>query len=124
MATDQATYKKQRYASDSACRERWRATNKRSVANRRRKVLVHYSTGTLECACCGEAEYKFLCIDHINGGGRKHRQGLDNGGRASADHLYRWLLKEQFPAGFQILCHNCNSAKGYYGGCPHAEVRP
>ncbi len=36
--------------------------------------------------------------------------------------LYSWLKKQGYPPGFQVLCHNCNLAKGYYGACPHQNV--
>jgi hypothetical protein len=78
-------------------------------------VLKHYSNNTLSCACCGESHYEFLCIDHINGGGNKHRKTLSKQG----NNLGRWLLKNNFPEGFQVLCHNCNMAKGFHGACPH-----
>lgn len=77
---------------------------------KRLSVIQHY--GGL-CACCGEKEYKFLAIDHINGGGDKHRRALGPAG------IVNWLIMQGFPEGFQILCHNCNSAKGFYGSCPH-----
>ena len=27
--------------------------------------------------------------------------------------------KNNYPEGFQVLCSNCNFAKGKYGSCPH-----
>ena len=39
--------------------------------------------------------------------------------RYSPSAIYRWLIKHKFPPGIQVLCHNCNLAKGYYGACPH-----
>jgi hypothetical protein len=24
---------------------------------------------------------------------------------------------------YQILCHNCNSARSFYGGCPHLTMQ-
>ena len=76
-------------------------------------VLNHYSNNNPKCVCCGEKEYKFLGMDHINGGGNIHRKKI--GFRS----MTGWLIKNNFPTGFQILCHNCNCAKGYYGECPH-----
>lgn len=84
----------------------------------RTEVLTHYSNGTPKCACCGIAEIKFLCIDHINGGGNAHRKTLPRG-----HYIYQWLKNEKYPEGFQVLCHNCNMAKGFYGICPHEEAR-
>ena len=70
-----------------------------------------------ECVCCGEKEPKFLCFDHINGGGSKDRKSLRTG-----NGWYQKLLREH-PANIQLLCHNCNMAKGFYGECPH-KLKP
>ena len=68
------------------------------------------------CVCCGEANPEFLVIDHINGGGRAHRESL---GGKSAD-LYRYLRKNNWPRDeFRLLCQNCNMSFGMYGRCPH-----
>ncbi len=40
------------------------------------------------------------------------------------DSLYRWIIKNNFPEEFQILCFNCNSGRHINGGiCPHEEKR-
>ena len=75
-------------------------------------VLNHYSNNLLQCNCCNTKVIEFLAIDHINGGGSQHR-------KIHKGNIYRWLIKNNFPEGYQILCHNCNQAKGYYGECPH-----
>jgi len=41
--------------------------------NRRLKLRVYEAYGN-RCVCCGESNLGFLSIDHINGGGRAHRQ--------------------------------------------------
>lgn len=83
----------------------------------RKCVMEFYSGGKFECACCGELEERFLSIDHINGGGHKHRKTIKC-------NLYWWLIKNKFPDGYQVLCHNCNMAKGLYGKCPHQLTKP
>ncbi len=65
------------------------------------------------CACCGEKEVKFLCIDHIDGGGNQHRKTI------KTRSIGEWLKTNNYPKGFQVLCHNCNMAKSIYGKCPH-----
>ena len=60
----------------------------------------------MRCACCGENEVEFLAIDHMHRDGAQHRREV----RPSA--IYRWLIKHKFPPGIQVLCHNCNLAKG------------
>jgi hypothetical protein len=80
------------------------------------RLQVYEAYGGSICACCGETELAFLSIDHIDGGVGKHRQEI--GGTAAT--LIRWLIKNNFPAGFQVLCFNCNRGKHINGGiCPH-----
>jgi hypothetical protein len=78
------------------------------------KVLTHYSNGDIHCVCCGERHLEFLALDHINGGGMKHKREI----RGSLLY-WRWFEKEGWPDGFRVLCHNCNMSKGAYGYCPH-----
>jgi hypothetical protein len=80
----------------------------------RKQVLIIYGG---KCACCGEKDTMFLTIDHINGGGSKHRK------IGGATNISKWLLRNNFPDGFQVLCYNCNCAKGIYGECPHKTKR-
>lgn len=68
------------------------------------------------CACCGEHRYEFLAIDHINGGGIRHRKQL------KITKIARWLARNGFPDGYRVLCHNCNMALGQYGYCPHGNA--
>ena len=37
------------------------------------------------------------------------------------EKLNRWLKNNNYPKGFQILCWNCNFAKGVLGQCPHQD---
>jgi len=77
------------------------------------EVIVEYGN---VCVCCGEGLIEFLSIDHINNDGAEHRKNL---GRTN---IYSWLKANGFPKeGFQVLCMNCNFAKGAYGKCPHQE---
>ena len=69
-----------------------------------------------KCQCCGETIYEFLSIDHINGGGRKHRIKLGGG-----SNYLRDLRKNGFPSGYRVLCYNCNNSFGAYGYCPHHQ---
>lgn len=83
-----------------------------------RKMLIIETYGG-KCKCCGITRDEFLAVDHIDGHGNEHRRKLGiKGGR----HFYDWIIKNNFPKGFQILCHNCNFAKDHYeGGCPHTR---
>ncbi len=85
---------------------------------RRQIILNHYSNNTIQCACCGEKEIKFLSIDHINNDGAAHKKEIGGFG-----YLYTWIIKNNFPEDFQVLCMNCNFGKRMNGGiCPHKEA--
>ena len=81
----------------------------------RLEVLKHYSHSEIPyCNCCGEIELDFLSIDHIGGGGNEHRKKLGN------LTIFEWLIKNDFPSGFQVLCMNCNWGRARnHGICPH-----
>jgi len=76
--------------------------------NLRLECLIHYGGNPPKCACCGETHIEFLTIDHVYGGGNKHRQIIKSNG----SYFYKWLKKNNFPKDFQVLCANCNMAKG------------
>jgi hypothetical protein len=82
----------------------------------RSEVLVHYGN---KCQCCGESMQEFLSIDHINGGGNKHKKITGGAGYPT----YLWLKNNNYPDGFQVLCHNCNQAKHIYKICPHQRIK-
>ena len=80
----------------------------------RQKVIDMYGG---KCNCCGETQFEFLAIDHVNGGGRQERETL------SSWQLVNKVYKLNGSPEYQILCHNCNSAKGWWGECPHKWKR-
>ncbi|GAG91433.1 unnamed protein product [marine sediment metagenome] len=74
------------------------------------EILAHYcGEKSPHCVQCGEGDIDVLCVDHINGGGNRHRKRLkvDAGGE-----FYSWLRKQGYPEGYQALCANCNLRKG------------
>jgi hypothetical protein len=91
------------------------------------KVFMHYSDGSPKCACpgCAEDRIPFLTLDHIDGGGNKHRASICGPENKSKQPGPRGLLlnlkKLGFPPGYRILCFNCNIARGT-GKCPVHEV--
>lgn len=93
-------------------------TQVEAVAYRSRikaRVMAAYGNA---CACCGEAEPDFLSIDHIAG-----RKAHGHSREIKGDRLYREIVREDFPDTYQVLCHNCNFAKGMRGECPHVKAR-
>jgi hypothetical protein len=105
-------HKEQRKIQHKEWVEKNRTKMDRTIAQRRLKikhlVIEHYGG---RCACCGESIFEFLTIDHI--AGRK------KGDRIRGERLYRKLFKLKYPKGYQVLCWNCNAAKGLFGECPH-----
>lgn len=82
------------------------------------EVFRHYSKSLLPfCACCGENDFGFLTLDHINNDGAEWRR--QNKSARSGFALYSWLKRNGFPGGLQVLCWNCNSARGALSKCPH-----
>jgi len=64
------------------------------------------TNGEGTCRCCGQGDIDVLTIDHINDDGAKHRQEHPSSGR-----IYNWLVSQEYPPGFQVLCMNCNVKK-------------
>jgi hypothetical protein len=79
--------------------------------NRRTKIIKKYGE---MCECCGELNYIFLTIDHING-------VLDLNDRKSS--FYANLINNNFPKdNYRLLCYNCNCSRGHFGKCPHELI--
>jgi hypothetical protein len=66
------------------------------------------------CACCGESTIEFLTVEHIQGQiGRTHRK--------FGNKAYKEAIREYRPDLYEVLCMNCNHARGRYGYCPHRK---
>jgi hypothetical protein len=91
-----------------------RKRKKQKRSEQKLVVINHYGG---RCICCGEGNIVFLTIDHINGGGTQHLRSL-----GSDSQFYPWLIRNNFPQDFQVLCMNCNWAKHLLGMCPHQQI--
>lgn len=80
---------------------------------RRLKIIImeKYGGSPAACSCCGETDMDVLCLDHINGDGRKHRREIEG------KSLYAWIRREGYPPIFQVLCANCNMSKSLGPAC-------
>lgn len=105
------------YCEKHRVKDRERGRLKDRVASARLKEECFRQYGN-KCACCGESTIEFLTIEHELGNGNNHRRELFKH-NVGGSHMYRWLKKNGYPAGFSILCMNCNWAKRYGGICPH-----
>ena len=94
-------YQKKCYQSEAYWKRRHRDKQKY-----RKVVFRHYSNGVPKCANCGIKNLDVLELDHIKNDGAKERKI-----RKSGTQFYRWLVKNNFPSGYQVLCRNCNWLK-------------
>ena len=117
------------------CRDRRKDHYREDIVNRRLdgkrkkervKLAALNAYGGCKCACCGETHIEFLAIDHINNDGAEHRRSIVKGlgwkGSSTGIHMHQWLKNNGYPPGFQVLCHNCNFAKGHFDCCPHKRT--
>ena len=111
-----------------------RAFHKLNRESNRLKILKYYSKQLSKsnipcCNCCGENfDISFLAIDHIAGKKQMDSEPkllkLGYSSSLDGDFLLAWIIKNNFPEVFQILCHNCNYAKGIVRNknkCPHQK---
>jgi hypothetical protein len=86
--------------------ERYVEQQKEYYKKIRRMVIEHYSPDIL-CVRCKEKDYRTLTLDHIKGDGylRRRRTG------SSSNNDIWWIVKNNYPKIYQILCMNCNVIK-------------
>ena len=129
-------------------RNRPRVNKRANELNHERKEIVHthYSKKLSNsdvpcCNCCGYTGIEFLTVDHIipkremekkvrsmvrsiseNVSLTSKEIAMGYNAKRKGHPLNQWLITNNFPKGFQILCWNCNFAKGSPAvsfKCPH-----
>lgn len=87
--------------------------SKKWVEKLKFEVMSHYGP----CYCCGENRLVFLTIDHVDGGGLKHKKELNVVGY----RFYVWLRDNNYPEDVKLrsACMNCNFATRFGSICPH-----
>ena len=126
-------------------REKYHSTNHQQILDKqkdkrlktRHSVLVSFSkrmsnTSKPTCACCGlDDSIDFLSLDHIQGKKQmdsiKEITDIGYSSKLGFYELIKWIidtdyLKHLETNYFQVLCHNCNFAKGMVKNknrCPH-----
>lgn len=92
-----------------ACRE-WCRKNKNKISmyriRARLEIIKRYGG---KCAMCGIDDPDVLAIDHIENNGNQHRRDIKAAGNSTS--FYRWIVRNNYPPMFQILCMNCNWKK-------------
>lgn len=106
------TMRNARVAADPTLYDKQLAYEKARHARHVEMVLDHYGNS---CECCGETGPKFLTVDHIEPiASYKKRVELGH------NRMYSWLVLNDLPPGFRLLCSNCNHGRARNGGaCPH-----
>lgn len=102
------SYKEKQRGYDLKYRYKKRTLESNTVVKRKFICLSYYSpsdTPTCSVPGCGVSDIDMLCIDHIIDNGADERRSI---GRSN---LYRYLIGEHFPAGYQTLCANHNLKK-------------
>ena len=89
--------------------------NRKQRRRWKEEVIFYYSGGTMACANpYGQhnnepyTDIRALQIDHLLSDGSKQKRTLKF---EDGSALYRWLIKNAFPKGYQVLCANCNWVK-------------
>jgi len=88
-----------------------RDAERQAVEQMRAAVFAHYGES---CSCCGTTDD--LGIDHVNGDGKEQRIALF-GLNPVSGRMYRWIIEQGFPEGFQTMCRPCNTSKGVGSAC-------
>ena len=72
-----------------------------------------------KCLRCGFDDWRALQVDHVNGGGAKHRRTV-----ISLSRYYKDILAsvQAHDGTYQLLCANCNQIKRYEDGEQYIPV--
>lgn len=96
-------------------REHPQRVRQRNIEERNRlkvDVFSHYSKGKIRCNRCGYSkDIRALELDHVEDSGNSHRTEVLGDYHRAGTTFYRWLKKNNYPKGFQVLCANCNRIK-------------
>jgi hypothetical protein len=96
------------------CLMKYRDDTRKNQERFRHTALSFLTDGKMCCSNCGLPIYQTLEFDHINNDGAEHR-------RREAGRWFsfpKWLIDNNFPNGFQVLCANCHSFKTKGGKLP------
>lgn len=105
----------QRKAADPGFLLSLNERNRRNHRQLRERLMA--KLGGAVCRCCGESEYAFLTFDHIHGNGAQDRKRFN--GRVPYVWVTEQIKSSDAAKRLQVLCFNCNIAKGKSGACPH-----
>ena len=81
----------------------------RNYRRRKRRDVIDKLGG--QCIQCGFGDWRGLQIDHVNGGGSKHRKEF-----ANVWTYYKHIHENLDSGDYQVLCANCNQIRRYEEG--------
>lgn len=93
--------------------EKMREYSSKSYLKFKITLLTHYGNDKCACVKCGFSDIRALSIDHIEGGGFRHRKSLEEQGAGHRRNFYSWLKRNNHPKGYQTLCMNCQFIKRF-----------
>ena len=106
---------------DNNCKNCRKANEKKRYAEGKKPDIYGYKdeakrivgNGNLSCVCCGNKNFEWLQIDHIE----PIRRGINR--KISFAQLTKKIALGEIPSNkFQLLCGSCNFAKGANEKCP------
>ena len=101
---EELTAKSRVYRSRPEYKEYARTYAEERTRSLRYQILSHYSGSDQPyCNKCGFDDIRGLCVDHINNDGCKDKRANQT--------LHLWMIKNNYPEGYQVLCANCNTIK-------------
>lgn len=89
-------------------RRLWQRSHRQKL---RMIIINHYSNNDPKCILCGFTDLRALAVDHILNNGAAHKRSLNN--TRGNTTMFRDIIKNNFPAEYQVLCWNCNYIKEY-----------
>lgn len=92
-------------------REHVREENRKERERLKMEVLGRYSSNKICCAYCGFEDTRALQIDHIDNNGAEERREKLGNRTCAGTTFYRWIRRQNYPDGYQVLCANCNIIK-------------
>ena len=102
------------YANKDRILPEKKARYRKLAAELKEPILQHYGR---KCNCCGLDDTRFLTVDHANHGKGNRLPKVERD--LGSIQMYRKVIASGFSKAYQILCMNCNWARGCWGKCFH-----
>lgn len=72
----------------------------RNWRQRKKDAIIDHYGG--DCNLCHIVDREVLTLDHVMNNGAEHRR------QVPISQMYSWVVKNNFPLDFRVLCFNCN----------------